>query len=62
MCPETHLTLHHTRTAELLAEAGAHRLAAEARRPRYLRTRLGWTLVELGLRLASTSRTAAAVP
>jgi len=55
MHPETHLALHHARTADLRAQAEAHRLAAEARPPRQeLRTRLGWTLVELGLRLAAT--------
>jgi hypothetical protein len=54
MHPETHLALHHTRAAELHAQAAAHRLATEARAPRQeLRTRLGWTLVELGLRLAA---------
>ncbi|WP_405948309.1 hypothetical protein OG588_18785 [Streptomyces prunicolor] len=53
MHPETHLQLHHARAAELQAQADAHRLAAEARTPRELRTRLGWTLVELGLRLAA---------
>ncbi|MFJ9250161.1 hypothetical protein [Streptomyces sp. NPDC101776] len=53
MHPETHLALHHTRAAELQAEAAAHRLAARARQPRELRTRLGWTLVEVGLRLAA---------
>ncbi|MEV0472568.1 hypothetical protein [Streptomyces prunicolor] len=55
MHPETHLALHHARTAELQARAEAHRLAVEARAPRQeLRTRLGWTLVEVGLRLAAT--------
>ncbi|MFE4966528.1 hypothetical protein [Streptomyces sp. NPDC056660] len=53
MHPETHLTLHHTRTAELRAEADAYRLAVPARPPRALRTRVGWTLVEVGLRLAA---------
>ncbi|SED69133.1 hypothetical protein SAMN05216489_04136 [Streptomyces sp. 3213] len=54
MHPETHLALHHARTADLQAQAAAHRLAAEARAPRQeLRTRLGWTLVEVGLRLAA---------
>ena len=53
MHPETHLALHHARAAELQAQAAAHRLAAEAKPPRELRTRLGWTLVELGLRLAA---------
>ena len=62
MHPETHLALHHVRAAELRAEADAYRLAAAARRPRDLRTRLGWTLVEVGLRLATAPRTAAAVP
>jgi hypothetical protein len=52
MHPETHLALHHTRAAELRAEAETHRLAADARRRQDLRTRLGWTLVEVGLRLA----------
>ncbi|MDH6518737.1 hypothetical protein M2164_005219 [Streptomyces sp. SAI-208] len=53
MHPETHLALHHLRAADLRAEADAHRLAAEARRPYAMRTRLGWTLVEVGLRLAA---------
>ena len=52
--PESHLALHHTRAAELRAQAAAHRLALAARPPREFRTRLGWTLVELGLRLAAT--------
>ncbi|MFF6981066.1 hypothetical protein ACFZAV_25990 [Streptomyces sp. NPDC008343] len=51
--PETHLSLHHTRAADLRAQADAHRLAVRARQPRRLRTRLGWTLVEIGLRLAA---------
>ncbi|MEU0840915.1 MULTISPECIES: hypothetical protein [unclassified Streptomyces] len=62
MHPETHLALHHVRAAELRAEAAAYRLAAAARHPRDLRTRLGWTLVEIGLRLAATPKTAAAIP
>ncbi|MEW2165037.1 hypothetical protein AB0912_18900 [Streptomyces sp. NPDC007084] len=66
MHPETHLALHHLRAATLRAEADEHRLAASARAPRALRTRLGWTLVEVGLRLASASpaaaRTAIALP
>lgn len=42
--------------ADLHAQAHAHRLATEARPPRReLRTRVGWTLVELGLRLAATA-------
>jgi hypothetical protein len=62
MHPETHLALHGLRAAELRAEADAHRLAAAARRPRDLRIRLGWTLVEVGLRLAAAPRTTAAIP
>ncbi|CAM5430476.1 hypothetical protein [Streptomyces aurantiogriseus] len=61
MHPETHLALHHTRAVELRAEADAYRLAAAARRPRDVRTRLGWTLVEVGLRMAASPRAAAAV-
>lgn len=53
--PETHLALHHTRAADLRAQADAHRLALAAKPPRELRTRLGWTLVELGLRLAASA-------
>ncbi|MFJ9146986.1 hypothetical protein ACIRP7_02690 [Streptomyces sp. NPDC102270] len=53
MHPETHLAVHHLRAADLRAEADAHRLAAQAQRPYAIRTRLGWTLVEVGLRLAS---------
>ncbi|KQW12873.1 hypothetical protein [Streptomyces sp. Root369] len=58
MHPETHLALHHLRAADLhaadlRAEADAHRLAVQAKRPYAIRTRLGWTLVEVGLRLAS---------
>ncbi|MFE2045395.1 hypothetical protein ACFXAZ_31660 [Streptomyces sp. NPDC059477] len=54
--PETFLALHHARAAELRADADAYRLALTARRPRDLRARLGWTLVELGLRLATPPR------
>jgi len=60
MHPETHRRLHHVRAAELRAQADAHRLAAEAKRPGELRTRLGWTLVEVGLRLAAAPRPAIA--
>ncbi|MER7928807.1 hypothetical protein ABTY96_37715 [Streptomyces sp. NPDC096057] len=63
MHPDTHLALHHTRAIELRAQAHAHRLAAQARPPRReLRTRLGWTLVELGLRLASAPAGAKPAP
>ena len=50
---ETYLAQHHTRAADLRAEADAYRLAAQARQPFTIRTRLGWTLVEVGLRLAA---------
>ena len=54
MNPEPYLAHHHLRAADLRAEADAHRLALAAKRPqRDLRTRVGWTLVEVGLRLAS---------
>ncbi|MBQ1089277.1 hypothetical protein [Streptomyces sp. B93] len=61
MRPETHLAPHRTRTADLRAEADEYRLAAAARRPQGLRTRVGWTLVEVGLRLAATPKAAAAL-
>ncbi|MFF4499661.1 hypothetical protein [Streptomyces sp. NPDC001401] len=61
MHPETHLALHHARAAELRAEADAYRLPTTARHRRDLRTRLGWTLVEVGLRLAAAPKAAAAV-
>ncbi|OPG05834.1 hypothetical protein B1R27_19845 [Streptomyces sp. GKU 895] len=60
MHPETHLALHQARAADLRAQAEAHRLATEAKPPRELRTRLGWTLIELGLRLAANPRPAMA--
>jgi hypothetical protein len=49
--PDVHLLLHHQRAAAL--HAAAQRSPVPARAPRTLRTRLGWTLVELGLRLAT---------
>ncbi|GAA0933215.1 hypothetical protein [Streptomyces thermoalcalitolerans] len=55
MLPEIHLVLHRVRAAELHARAAAHRRATAAVRPRALRARLGWTLVEIGLRLATTA-------
>ncbi|MFJ4240260.1 hypothetical protein ACIP17_06580 [Streptomyces iakyrus] len=48
MHPDIHLALYHARAAELRAETEprpAHRHA--------LRTRLGWTLIEVGLKLAA---------
>ena len=62
MHPEIHVALHHVRAAELRTEADAYRLAAAARRPRDLRTRFGWALVEVGLRLATAPKAAAAIP
>ncbi|GAB2458407.1 hypothetical protein [Streptomyces incanus] len=65
MHPETRLALYRIRIAELRTEADAHRLAAAARparHPRPLRARLGWTLVEVGLRLAAGPKAAVAVP
>ncbi|WP_329309709.1 hypothetical protein [Streptomyces sp. NBC_01262] len=62
MHPENHLALHHVRAAELRAEADAYRLAAAARHPRHprgLRTRIGWALVEVGLRLTAPKAAAA---
>lgn len=57
MHSEIHLLLHHIRAVELRAEADVYRLAAATRD---LRTRLGWALVEVGLRLAAAPRTAIA--
>lgn len=51
--PETRLALHHARAADLRTQAEAHRLATESRQPYDIRSRLGWTLVEVGLRLAT---------
>jgi len=54
MNPESYLAPHALRAADLRADADAHRLALAAKLPaRDLRTRVGWTLVEVGLRLAS---------
>ncbi|MEW1722374.1 hypothetical protein [Streptomyces sp. NPDC093109] len=66
MHAESYLALHHVHAAGLQAEASARHLAAAAavtatattaaQRPRGLRARLGWRLVEVGLRLATTAR------
>ncbi|MEE1802349.1 hypothetical protein ACIQVO_19735 [Streptomyces sp. NPDC101062] len=60
MHADIHLTLHTLRSAELRREAAEFREAAAFREgvaPRRdrtdLRTRLGWSLVELGLRLVN---------
>ncbi|MFG3140574.1 hypothetical protein ACGFZA_30755 [Streptomyces sp. NPDC048211] len=51
MHPETHLALHRIRSAELRDEAADFRLVHRHAAREALRTRLGWTLVELGLRV-----------
>ncbi|MEU9134446.1 hypothetical protein AB0D33_00495 [Streptomyces sp. NPDC048404] len=61
MHPETHLQLQHVRAADLRAEADAYRLTAGTRNTPRLRARVGWTLVEVGLRLASAPRPAVAL-
>ncbi|MER7049428.1 hypothetical protein [Streptomyces jumonjinensis] len=53
----TQLALYHARAVELRTEADAYRLATAARYPRDFRTRLGWTLVKVGLRLAAPPKT-----
>ncbi|MFF0743200.1 hypothetical protein ACFYVL_22690 [Streptomyces sp. NPDC004111] len=58
MHPETFRHLHAARSTDLRREAAAHNRARacgpdSARRT--LRTQLGWTLVELGLRLVRTT-------
>ncbi|WTB84043.1 hypothetical protein OG837_23705 [Streptomyces cellulosae] len=59
MHPTSFPNLHRVRAADLRAEADAYRLAVAAAPPRGLRTRLGWTLVDVGLRLVATPRTPA---
>ncbi|OUC99261.1 hypothetical protein [Streptomyces swartbergensis] len=59
MHPDIHLALHHARAAELRVEAGAQS-PVRTRPAHSLRTRLGWTLIEVGLRLATRPGTAAA--
>ncbi|EFL32464.1 predicted protein [Streptomyces viridochromogenes DSM 40736] len=48
MHPDIHLALHHARAAELRAETEPRPVGRPA-----LRTRLGWILVEVGLKLAT---------
>ncbi|MGW0289559.1 hypothetical protein [Streptomyces tuirus] len=51
MHPDIHLALHHARATELRAETEPRPA------PRHnLRTRLGWTLIEVGLKLATRPR------
>jgi hypothetical protein len=54
--PELLLRHAHDHTAHLRSEAARHRLATATRTSTELRVRVGWTLVEVGLRLASTPR------
>ncbi|MFK0104782.1 hypothetical protein [Streptomyces sp. NPDC091217] len=49
----TQTQLAEYRMAERHAQAQAYRLAKAAKPERELRTRIGWTLVEVGLRLAT---------
>ncbi|MEV7978319.1 hypothetical protein [Streptomyces sp. NPDC086519] len=51
MHTQAQLARHHM--TELRAQAESHRLAKKTRPERELRERIGWTLVEVGLRLAS---------
>ncbi|MCX5536450.1 hypothetical protein OG785_38550 [Streptomyces sp. NBC_00006] len=61
--PHMYLFLYHTRACELRAQADTHRLPRTTGRPsRGLRTRVGWTLVEVGLKLAAPARSASATP
>ncbi|MEU3945328.1 hypothetical protein [Streptomyces sp. NPDC029526] len=60
MHPDTHLMLHGMRAAELRAEADTRRPAGVSgpSLPAVWRARVGWTLVEVGLRLAMARGTA----
>ncbi|MET8844813.1 hypothetical protein ABZW67_32540 [Streptomyces rubiginosohelvolus] len=55
MHADVHHLLHTVASAELRSRAGEFRLPRTS-----LRTRVGWTLVEVGLRLTAQSRDAAA--
>ncbi|WAL95769.1 hypothetical protein NOO62_15485 [Streptomyces sp. Je 1-369] len=57
MHPDVHLMLHDTRAQELRRTA-----PARGPRSRFLRAQLGWHLVELGLRLVSSSGPARPFP
>ncbi|MFI1930972.1 hypothetical protein [Streptomyces sp. NPDC020330] len=58
MHADVHHLLHAAESAELRSKAGEFRLPRTS-----LRTRVGWTLVEVGLRLTAQGReTAAPVP
>lgn len=60
--PELLLRHAHDHTARLRSEAAEHRLTLATRTSPELRVRVGWTLVEVGLRLASTPRRVAMAP
>lgn len=51
MHPETHLQLHRIRSAELRLQADQFHLGHHRTPRKGVRTLLGWTMVELGLRL-----------
>ncbi|MFG3287919.1 hypothetical protein ACGF3G_03790 [Streptomyces sp. NPDC048179] len=51
MYTQTHLAQHHM--TDLHTQAQAYRLAKQTKPERELRNRIGWTLVEVGLRLAA---------
>ncbi|MFF5012517.1 hypothetical protein [Streptomyces sp. NPDC001165] len=53
---QTNAQLAQLHATDLRAQADAHRLATEAKPQVELRTRVGWTLVELGLRLAAVPK------
>ncbi|MFD8721623.1 hypothetical protein ACFV2H_27455 [Streptomyces sp. NPDC059629] len=55
----TQTRLAEYRIAELHTQAQAYRLAKAAKPERELRTRIGWTLVEVGLRLATPATASA---
>lgn len=57
---DVHLQLHSIRATALQAEAAAHRCRPRPQ-TRHLRLRLGWLLVELGLRLVEHPTRAALV-
>ncbi|MQS03981.1 hypothetical protein FNX44_019305 [Streptomyces sp. OF1] len=62
MSPDAHLLLHRARAVELRAEACAVR-RVDPRRAALagIRVRFGWTLVAVGLRLATGPRAVVAV-
>ena len=51
MHTQTQLAQHHM--TDLHAQAEAYRLAKQTKPEREIRKRIGWTLVEVGLRLAT---------